>query len=916
MKKVNSLLLLFVVFSLIMASGASAQLKLAKIADPDPVSEVSVTAFTKPGGIDVGDAMPRAFHYGGRHSARTSDGLLHVSWEDPGYDFPYYAHSLDELGLEWTEPMNIPETIGYTGWSRSLMAKLSIDPTNDDLYLLPAIQITGGVWRTQLTRSTDGGETWTPFMDLGNKINVPTAEVSWATMTIGSDRVVHITYAKQNQDMFYTKADLSAADGAADLENLVFTKSDGSVGAEAISFVPSGVVFQGTILLDRNNDPHIIFSGDGGSDTFGDKTPYHIYYKSAAQAWGPIPPTRLRAELEDCWGMPEMIFDQNNRGYYFMDGYEAETVWFGTWEPPTDATSATDFGSLNNGEGYEGAVQFNSDNYANIPVVNDDHLYLPNADVDDENDIVYVVMNTNWYENFVGGGGDIVALKLVDATSYAGVGPADMDWELHRWITQDGNSPLGDQGCDVVYDPARSTLDIFWSAAGAPFNKAQYIDGTAVIPEIDAKPQTLDFGLTVNNPINKGETIVMTGTVKNNGTSSLGPVPVSLVITNESGDTLYTKNDQTPPLLAGAESRQLTLGEFTVPTEKEFYNIYLTSLYNGDGAAYNDVVSSGFYAYPSLDEVVVFETFQEYLNLDEDGDHNWFPFPTWSEKATYSDDLDLGGWTTVDSANTEDFDWLNTWFVNDEDEPNNIGAYIRHMAGIRNDTLYGDMATGTIPQPQNELLYSPVYDLETTNDVYLEFSSKIGGTDGDDNFPIYALVDLSVDGGTTWLPVVHWAKTVGGAAEAISFSLEYMSYEITDMVAGASSVQFRFWWKNLNNDGGFATWFVDNVTVIDRDPLGNAVDNVAVIDGYKLSQNYPNPFNPTTDIQFTMPASGKAKLTIYNVTGQQVAKLIDGTVAQGTHTVRFDAQNLPTGVYFYKFQTENFESVKKMALMK
>ena len=921
MRKQKSIWLLILIVALLftMVGYVSAQKKVAKIYEP-LTPQRNVADFTKPGGIVIGDAMPRAFHYGGRNAARTSDGIMHVSWEDATYTFPYYAHSLDVLGLEWTEPINIPETIGYEGWSRCLMSRVSVDPTNDDIYLLAAPQVPGGVWRTQLSRSTDGGATWSPFMDLGNKIDVPTAEVSWGTCTIGADRVLHITYAYQNQDMYYTRTDLSLADGAADLEGLVFTTADGvTVGAEAISFVPSGVVFQGTIILDRNNDPHIIFSGDGGSDSFGDKTPYHIYYKTNVQQWGPIPPTRLQEELEQCWGMPEMVFDKNNRGYYFMDA-TADGIWFGTWEPPVDPESATDFGSLNAGQGYTGALNLTTDNYPEVEVLADDQGYLPNVDVDDENDIIYLVASTGSFNDATGAGGDIFALKLENASTLTGVSPADMPWKLHRWVTTDGPAPLGDIGPDVIYDPARTTLDIFWSGAGALNNEANYLDGTAVIPSIDAKPQTLDIGKTVTNPINKGETIEIKGTVKNNGTNPLAPVPVTVTITDSAGNELEKFDKTTPPLLAGQLSTELIFGTWTVPEEKQNYSVNLVTNFPGDEAAYNDKVSAGFFAYPALDEVLYVQTFQDYLNLDADGDHIGYPFPTTSEKGTYSDGVDVGGWTVYDSSDAATFDYYNGWLLSDDAVDNEIGGYIRHMNGIRNDTTYGDMPTGTLAQPQNELLYSPKIDItgKTKDYLYVEFEEDVSGTDGENNWPIHAWVDMTVDDGATCIPLVHHDKEGAGAAFQIIVNLAFYSYDITDLVGDADDIQLRFWWRNLNNteQDNFATWFIDNVNVIDRPPLAVERDNAIVADQFSLSQNYPNPFNPTTEISYNLPTSSKVKLVIYNVTGQQVATLINGVVTAGTHKVTFNASELPTGVYFYKLSTDNMEAVKKMALIK
>ncbi|NUQ83036.1 MAG: T9SS type A sorting domain-containing protein, partial [Bacteroidetes bacterium] len=83
-----------------------------------------------------------------------------------------------------------------------------------------------------------------------------------------------------------------------------------------------------------------------------------------------------------------------------------------------------------------------------------------------------------------------------------------------------------------------------------------------------------------------------------------------------------------------------------------------------------------------------------------------------------------------------------------------------------------------------------------------------------------------------------------------------------------------------------------------------------------LTQNYPNPFNPSTSIRFYMPATGDVKLTVYDVLGHEVRTLTNGTLSDGWHTFTFDATGLTSGVYFYRLESENFQSIKKMTLMK
>jgi len=85
---------------------------------------------------------------------------------------------------------------------------------------------------------------------------------------------------------------------------------------------------------------------------------------------------------------------------------------------------------------------------------------------------------------------------------------------------------------------------------------------------------------------------------------------------------------------------------------------------------------------------------------------------------------------------------------------------------------------------------------------------------------------------------------------------------------------------------------------------------------FQLYQNYPNPFNPNTTISFTMSKSGYVNLIVYNSLGQEIAKLVDGYKDAGTYFINWNAENLPSGVYIYKLEANNFTAVRKMTLMK
>lgn len=94
-------------------------------------------------------------------------------------------------------------------------------------------------------------------------------------------------------------------------------------------------------------------------------------------------------------------------------------------------------------------------------------------------------------------------------------------------------------------------------------------------------------------------------------------------------------------------------------------------------------------------------------------------------------------------------------------------------------------------------------------------------------------------------------------------------------------------------------------------------DNPGMLpEGFALLQNYPNPFNAETIISFVSPRSGDVRLTVYDLLGREVEKLIDGEMPAGAHDVRFDASRLSSGVYLYRIDAEGYSQFKKMQFIK
>lgn len=85
---------------------------------------------------------------------------------------------------------------------------------------------------------------------------------------------------------------------------------------------------------------------------------------------------------------------------------------------------------------------------------------------------------------------------------------------------------------------------------------------------------------------------------------------------------------------------------------------------------------------------------------------------------------------------------------------------------------------------------------------------------------------------------------------------------------------------------------------------------------YSLTQNFPNPFNPSTMIQYTIADAQKVELKIYDLLGREVQTLVNDVQNPGSYNVMFNAQNLSSGIYFYRLTAGNFSEVKKMTLIK
>ncbi len=143
-------------------------------------------------------------------------------------------------------------------------------------------------------------------------------------------------------------------------------------------------------------------------------------------------------------------------------------------------------------------------------------------------------------------------------------------------------------------------------------------------------------------------------------------------------------------------------------------------------------------------------------------------------------------------------------------------------------------------------------------------------------------------------------------------------------------IAFYFQSGTFDNDNG---WYIDDIRIEGiQDPTSIGEVHFQVVTGFELSQNYPNPFNPTTAIRYQLPKSGSVELTIYNLLGQEIRKLVNENRIAGQYTVQWDGRDetgaaVASGVYLYRLKAgepsggspgaaQGFVETKKMLLLR
>lgn len=197
-----------------------------------------------------------------------------------------------------------------------------------------------------------------------------------------------------------------------------------------------------------------------------------------------------------------------------------------------------------------------------------------------------------------------------------------------------------------------------------------------------------------------------------------------------------------------------------------------------------------------------------------------------------------------------------------------------------------------------------VVDISVMNNRYLSYGGKeyvVAGAafSGDlkDNYYIADVTDReNITRVTTFAPAKPEGATNGNNASAIAYDSQRGVLFV--MTTNYSIVAYQF--------GGL----IQTTTSVEE--IAEEIPSSIL-----LNQNYPNPFNPSTTLSFELPNASNVQLQVFNMMGQRVATLIQNQAfTAGSHQVRFDASNLPSGVYIYRLQASVTTATRKMTLIK
>ncbi len=262
-------------------------------------------------------------------------------------------------------------------------------------------------------------------------------------------------------------------------------------------------------------------------------------------------------------------------------------------------------------------------------------------------------------------------------------------------------------------------------------------------------------------------------------------------------------------------------------------------------------------------------------------------------------------WETAQSDQQSILQALTTVLNGD---PGSVNVNIVNLAlGAPVTTSSNDVASDSTSDPANITDGDPATRWQASSDSSQWILLDLGQADSVDRI------------------VIDWANNSYAKQFSLGFSTDGNSW--TSMSVQGDGSNYLQQIGNLNEVGRYVKFSLDSqgngpysiseIYVFGDSSVPSTIEvRPPIASHFLLYQNYPNPFNPSTVIGFNVPSSGLISLKVYVVLGREVGTLVDKVEQPGSYAVRFDASELPSGVYFYRLEAGNFHKTMKMMVVK
>jgi len=189
--------------------------------------------------------------------------------------------------------------------------------------------------------------------------------------------------------------------------------------------------------------------------------------------------------------------------------------------------------------------------------------------------------------------------------------------------------------------------------------------------------------------------------------------------------------------------------------------------------------------------------------------------------------------------------------------------------------------------------YARSMALDSSGNVYVTGWSVGIGTIYD-----YATIKYNTAGIQEWVQRYNGTENYFDGANSIVVDVSGNVYVTGSSATGAPLPYYRY-----------AT--IKYSQMVGIQPISNEIP-----EEYNLFQNYPNPFNPNSKIKFQISKLSDVKLNVFDIRGREIIILVNEVLKPGTYEAEISGENYPSGIYFYRLQTEKYNQTLKMSLIK